>query len=385
MNSGTLGQVTFIHPRFGRDGTPVKELLAKFDVYGKSLSASSNGEIKQLTLLAGIKKPELESINQKSFPFVNIIRISDPTNNFLIFALKTWVVFRRGKFTAGLVVAGDFWVGGLSTYVLVKLCRARTKTQLTLHGNPVGNLGRGFSLRNSLRRLLFRFLLHKFDSIRLVSNNLLSLLEFDSENLFRKVLVSPVYMPVIQSSHVGVRRSKSIMIMGRLHHERNTLEALSAIRTILKSDRDLRVNLVGNGSMQEEVLQFCERELTKSSFIFWGWLPHEEAINVLATCTVLISSAPEEGYGQAIREALTLGIPVVARRNTETLGLSLSWPRIISTYETEKDATRLVRAYLNAPPQDSEFSDFRSDLELKNEASLKTLTHAWVELASRQT
>ena len=105
----------------------------------------------------------------------------------------------------------------------------------------------------------------------------------------------------------------------------------------------------------------------------------------MASCTVLISSAPEEGYGQAIREALTLGIPVVARRNTETLGLSLSWPGIMSTYENEKDATRLVRAYLDAPPRDSEFSDFRSDLELKNEASLKTLTLAWVELASRQT
>ncbi len=384
MADRRLDQVAFIHPRFGRDGTPIDELLAKFEVYGESLSTSSNGALKQLIILAGIDKGQFEKINQKLIPSIRIIRISNPTNDFFTFALKSLVSIRRSEIKPGLIVAGDFWVGGLSAYILVKLFRMRSKTQITLHGNPLNTLDRGLRIKSRFRKIFFRFMLHNFDSIRLVSSNLLPLLRFDFQNLSPKVLVSPVYMPAIQTSHVTADKRKSITIMGRLHEERNPLEALSSIRKILAADTSLQVDIVGNGPMQQEILEFCKREFSETSFTFWGWLAHKDALTVLASSTVLISSAPEEGYGQTIREALTLGIPVVARRNSETLELSHSWPGIIKTYEYEKDATQLVLAYLENPPQESDFSEFRVDLRHKVENSLKRLTQSWVDLASRQ-
>ncbi|CAN1484268.1 RfaG Glycosyltransferase [Candidatus Nanopelagicaceae bacterium] len=323
-------------------------------------------------------------INPKHFPSVEILRVSDPTNNFLSFAIKSRFKLYEIGFRTGLLVAGDFWVGGLSTLILQRICRVKSRTQITLHGNPLNAAKKRFPAENRLRRLVFQVLLRSFDSIRLVSRNLNELLRFDLERLSKKVLVSPVYMPAVDLVRVSPAGNKSVAVLGRLHSERNPLEALSVIQKVLVDDSSLRLKLVGDGPMRSEVLEFCERELPEDSYAFLGQLPHKEAMVVLASSSVLVSSAIEEGYGLTIREALLLNVPVVARRNKETSELSSYWPEIMTSYGSETEAAELVRGFLTNPPHESQFARYRSSTNLDRDRDLETLTRSWAALTSKQ-
>jgi glycosyltransferase involved in cell wall biosynthesis len=234
-----------------------------------------------------------------------------------------------------------------------------------------------------LRKFVFKILLRKFSSIRLVSQNLNELLGFDSVRLSNKVIVSPVYMPVIEPLVDAPTLSKCVTVLGRLHVERNPIEALSIFRRIVVEDPSVRLNLLGDGPLRSEVTDFCESKLPGGSYTFWGRTPHRDAMDVLASSSVLVSSAPEEGYGLTIREALLLNVPVVSHRNTETADLSRSWSKIISTYESESEAVELVQSYLAKPPHESEFSRFRASLQVEMARNLETLTGSWLALALR--
>jgi glycosyltransferase involved in cell wall biosynthesis len=383
MNKCPTNQVCFVHPRFGRDGTPILELLERFDVYGKSMFESSGGQLSQLKVLAGITELDFRSIDSNEYPFVQILRVSNPTNNFLFFALKSYFKLKQNGVKAGLFIAGDFWVGGLCTVILQSIYRPTCRTQITLHGNPVSGADNRISVGNSLRKFVFRILLRNFSSIRLVSQNLIGLLDFDSLRLSKKVIVSPVYMPVIEPSVAVPGVSKCITVLGRLHVERNPIEALSIFRKIVADDPLVQLNLLGDGPLRGEVVDFCESKLPDGSYTYWGRTPHGDAMDVLASSSVLVSSALEEGYGLTIREALLLNVPVVAHRNTETADLSTSWPKIMSTYESESEAVELVRGYLAKPPHKSEFSRFRTSLQVEMARDLEILTGSWLALALR--
>ena len=382
--SKELKEMCFVHPRFGRDGTPIEELLIRFNAYGKSLAESSDGEQKEVTILAGINPADLLKINPQFSTFVRVIRISDPTNNFLTFALKSAVLIRQQGMRFGLLVAGDFWVGGLATLILGKLNRQSCSTQITLHGNPMSASENRARNTPTARSIVFRLLLRNFDSIRLVSINLKELLRFDYELLESKTFVSPVYVPTSMAALTSNRLNNTIIVLGRLHFERNPLEALKTVSQVMINNPLVRLDLVGDGPLQSEVLKFCEKEMNSHSYTYWGQLPHEEALRVLASSSVLLSSAPYEGYGLTIREALTCGVPVVARSNLETLGLARTWPKILCTYDTVTEAAKLVSHYLQAPPEEADFSEFRAKLILESARDLQILTQRWVELINQQ-
>lgn len=370
----------FVHPRFGRDGTPVEELLIRFNAYGKSLAASSDGKQKVVTIFAGINPGDLLKIDSQFSTFVQVIRVSDPTNNFLAFALKSAVLIRRQGMRFGLLVAGDFWVGGLATFILGKLNRESCSTQITLHGNPMSASENRVGNTPTVRSIVFRLLLRNFDSIRLVSINLKELLRFDYERLESKTFVSPVHVPTSVTALTSNRLNNTIVVLGRLHIERNPLEALKIVSHVLINNPLVRLELVGDGPLQSEVLKYCEKEINSHSYTFWGLLPHEEALRVLASSSVLLSSAPHEGYGLSIREALSCGVPVVARSNPETLGLARSWPKILCTYDSVTEAAKLVTHYLEVPPEEADFSEFQAKSMLENARDLQSLTQCWVKL-----
>jgi glycosyltransferase involved in cell wall biosynthesis len=234
------------------------------------------------------------------------------------------------------------------------------------------------------RRIVFRLLLRNFDSIRLVSINLKKLLRFDYERLESKTFVSPVYVPTSATALTSNRLKNTIIVLGRLHIERNPLEALKTVSHVLINNPLVRLDVVGDGPLQSEVLKYCEKEMNSHSYTFWGQLPHEEALRVLTSSSVLLSSAPHEGYGLSIREALTCGVPVVARSNPETIGLARSWPKILCTYDTVAEAAKLVAHYLQAPPEEADFSEFRAKLISESVRDLQILTRRWVELINQQ-
>jgi glycosyltransferase involved in cell wall biosynthesis len=54
----------------------------------------------------------------------------------------------------------------------------------------------------------------------------------------------------------------------------------------------------------------------EDAFVFHGWKPHAQTMDELATMDVLLHPALEESFGMTIAEAMALGLPVVAGRDS---------------------------------------------------------------------
>ena len=72
---------------------------------------------------------------------------------------------------------------------------------------------------------------------------------------------------------------------------------------------------VGDGVLKEQILQQCKEELKEDSYKFLGNLENEKIIPLYADLDVdfFVNLSDSEGIPVAIMEALSFGVPVIAR------------------------------------------------------------------------
>ena len=112
----------------------------------------------------------------------------------------------------------------------------------------------------------------------------------------------------------GMRRKARICFLGSLRPEKDPLTLLRAIKELREHGQDVEVHIVGGGALKPELEDFCEKEGLADAVVFHGPLPHEKALEVVASSDVSVISSVEEGLPVALVEAMALGRAVVATR-----------------------------------------------------------------------
>ncbi len=104
-----------------------------------------------------------------------------------------------------------------------------------------------------------------------------------------------------------------MLYVGRLSETKGVTVMLDALKELLKTREDVRLDIVGDGIDKKDVLATIEQHQLQDKVIMHGWLAHQEVQQMIAqTHLVLFPSIYPEAFGIVGIEAMMHAKPVVA-------------------------------------------------------------------------
>jgi glycosyltransferase involved in cell wall biosynthesis len=345
----------------------MNELFERFNTYGRAVRDATGGEIGELLILGSIPKGVL----RKRYEFVEYRYIG---HNPIIQLIRISVILSALPKQRYCFIAGDVWLGGIQIHLLKSVFFKKAKTQVSIHGVPSFA---SKSIPSSAKVFVFRFLLKRTDSVRVVSHSLIPFLTSTTQIKENQIVISPIPMNFLKDT-VDVAKSIDIAMVGRFHVERGISEATDILKSLLDSDPARSILIVGDGPLSDEVTGWHDSLPEPNSVTLLGHIPNSMVSEKLRATKVLLSCAPEEGYGLALREALFCGAFVVARRNVGTQELRALYPEAVFLFDSQDQAKLILKRIL-----DGEFANFDNQRVLQKQKtldaeSLSRLALSWI-------
>lgn len=284
-----------------------------------------------------------------------------------------------------VLVAGDPWESAISAYLLKSTYFRSAKVQVQIHGDIGSQEWIFLTFRNYLRSIIAKFTLKYADQLRTVGKKQTEKLisKYSVPNL--KCRIVPVTSLFSSSSNIydaRISRTAAIGFVGRLQSDRGIEEFIDLVAKLKSQNLIFSVVIAGEGP-ERNFFEFKLREvLPPGNIKFLGNLDQAEMGTAWSQIGILVSTAPTESYGRAIREALTWGIPVwatpssgvsdlqreVSQRYVKDLNLELPANRQVGIFE-ELLSTRVP-------------TEVRNGLIEADQSTLTALIETWIELSN---
>jgi glycosyltransferase involved in cell wall biosynthesis len=362
-------EVLFIQSKFPASDLGLEALLGRWETYACKLD-----EVHGLTsiyVIALFKKIEYSA----KYPHLNFLCSSKSTLKN-ISALFRLLKSAERSFT---LICGD---NQFSLFVSV-LCRRlfgeKVSIQCQFHGDVYTSLSNP-GLRGLARVVSSRFAFSQADSIRIVSEFQEAEIRRISPNTKAKFIVSPI---PIDYSKIPIQRATEIIydvaVVGRLHLERGINQAVAIVKEILNLASKTRIVFVGEGKYGDSISQELATEIESGSVVLLGALNGEGLRHIYASSKVLLSAAPREGYGLALREACLSGMLVVAK-NSE--GAQEAGRNFLTGYElfdsVQEAATKVLRSVEGFSVNEDRVELIRAQ-KGRDDENLRKLLESWVK------
>lgn len=351
--------VVILMPNIHRNAQPATELLARQDFYASYLRKYADTQFrKPLVIISGTS-------NIANFENIEVHSLSSKPTNILVFALTSLQVIKSISPNPSSLVAGTPFQPFLIALIL-KCFIPRTKVHTAIHGE-LGALKRsGFS--NLLRLSFLRLFLRRANSIRFVSKK-----QAEDAKKFvklnnKKTFITPV--PFVTDFVGSDRRNLSsfIAFVGRIQQERGVEEWMEVVKPFGRE----QLMIIGDGPLAQTMKTIL------LGATFTGALTNKEVQGKWAEIGVLLSTAPYESYGLAMREALLHRVPIVSKENAGAIELEQRYPNLIKLYKTRDKAEQYLKEFLEKPLEKKEFDAFREDFFTEQEESLIHLAKVWL-------
>jgi glycosyltransferase involved in cell wall biosynthesis len=334
-----------VHPRVSKIATDLIDLLERLDRYSFELAEQLGRADTKLILLLGLKKSEFLSINELHFDNLRIVRVGNPTSNFISFGLKSKLALARLGLAPTVLIAGDLTSGLLSSFVISGLSVRKVPIQASIHG-ALSTMAPSCLARMKLKvkKVIIDFSLPRVKSIRVVSYFLME--ELISQHDLQKVNLFVAPVPI---SHYPTFRNRNtsplrIGVVGRLHYERNLFEVTEIIDLAISDEKVAEVVIIGDGPLRKHLEEWIEGHKFHKKIRLLGSQTQTDMLLRWSEIDVLLSCAATEGYGLALREAVVSGATVVARENLATRELQQIFTESVSLYRTPLEAARLLQS-----------------------------------------
>ena len=244
--------------------------------------------------------------------------------NLLGYSIKLAIYIKQRTSHSTVLVSGDPWESAVTAIVARILLKKKIPIQIQIHADIGDELWLKSNPINLVKSWLARRTLKFASSIRTTSNN-------QQEKILRTYGVSsgiferiPVQLNLPYSHHINPERNQldSLGLIGRIHKDRGLETALRVIDIVWQKYPEVCVLIAGEGPD----LEWLKAELSKISqrgnIQILGFLESVELEEFWEKCGVMLSTAPAESFGRAMREALVRGIPVLATVSAGSLELN---------------------------------------------------------------
>jgi glycosyltransferase involved in cell wall biosynthesis len=376
-NNNTIFTIVLLDPR----GTILgggSDVIQRIQDYGYELSRCDS-KLKLLVFSSHTESKDFES------SFLDIICLSKPTFNALIFAIRAQKYLKRNNLKIKLLVASDPWESFWSAYLLNKLSLKKMPIQIQLHGDIANPAWKKISLQNRVRFNLAKFSMSKASGIRAVSGN--QALKVAKIFKIKKAQISVIPVPINNlrlTADISSKRPKTLGLIGRIHNDRGIYNFIKIVKSLTVVRDDFAVVIAGGGPHESKFLEEIKELLPKSKIRFLGHLSEKELKKVWRGIGVLVSTAPAESYGRVMREALVAGVPVWATLSSGVEDLiSKAGKDSVKILDLEKSNHELSRE-LDQLLKNKVSLSFRKQFIKDNSTYAQLLAKSWVDLINKQ-
>jgi len=290
-----------------------------------------------------------------------------------IFVVKAYRLLKGRRNQRITLISGDNYSALLICIILKFLLGPNVKIQISIHGNPLSNSGS--KIKVLVRKAAFRVLVPRASSVRLVSGHLRTELEryFSKE---AEIFISPI--PVRMSENF-VKKSCNFKIgfIGRLHYERGVELFCKILNLFAQRNQFYDVTVIGEGP-EIGLLEEFHSLYPSYPLEILGSLSQSEVLSSLQSINILISCASNEGYGLAMREAVTGGTFVVALSNAGTKELKDTFPNMVYLFETVEEAFQIISTLYGTSPDLETVDCYRAKQLTHDELGVNSLITSWL-------
>ncbi|MBQ3409304.1 MAG: glycosyltransferase [Clostridia bacterium] len=170
------------------------------------------------------------------------------------------------------------------------------------------------------KTVLFNKVTKKLDKIIWVSKSALDNYKYKenimnkSEIIYNAIDVERLYSRI--SEDKNEYEKYDIVYLGRLSYPKNPIRLLSIIKMIKEKKSDIRVAIIGNGELEEEVKNYILNNKLKDNIVLYGYI--DNPYKVLNSSKMMVMTSRYEGTPMCALEAMALEKPIIS---TPTDGL----------------------------------------------------------------
>lgn len=196
----------------------------------------------------------------------------------------------------------------------------RRRVVLTFHsgGYPVSDEG-----RRAHRRTLRGFVFRRFDRVIGVNQQLV--------DLFERLGVSPDRIRLIEPHALSVElpadslspelqlffesHTPVLTTVGLLEPEYDLPLQIEVLGPLRKRFIKAGLVIIGSGSLEDTLRELIKGKPYAEHILLAGDVPHSETLRVIADCNLFLRTTLYDGDSISVREALHIGVPVIATDN----------------------------------------------------------------------
>jgi glycosyltransferase involved in cell wall biosynthesis len=293
--------------------------LNRHKVYSETLTRVSQD---------GLKLGVISFRSRKSFSIELVDNLySIKISKSLIFqrkARKSFASEYKALFNTHLLIAGDPWESFLSAVLFSKMTSRNSRIQVQAHGDIGNRLWINLNWRNRIRSLIaflsLRFATEIRATTELQAKQLTTQYGVDPKRIF-VVPVPSFYFSDEVALTLNSTRPNSLGLVGRIEHDRGLDTFVELTRKLAQVNQDFSVVVVGSGNSRDKLENKLAQFLHPSRISFLGNIDPVNMYKAWNKLGVLVSCAPAESYGRAMRESLVHGIPVWATESSGAIDL----------------------------------------------------------------
>lgn len=110
----------------------------------------------------------------------------------------------------------------------------------------------------------------------------------------------------------GVSSERVLLFTGRLDHSKGLRYLMEAFNRIVQKFADVKLVIVGEGILKNQLLQFTKKRKLQGSVKFIGRLDAESLPRAYAAADIVVCPSLMEGFGLSLIEAMAVGKPCIA-------------------------------------------------------------------------
>ena len=248
--------------------------------------------------------------------------------------------------------------------------------QIQFHGDTYSfSVNRG--LKGFVRVLLSRLGIVFADSIRIVSKFQEKEIKSIWQNASNKFVLAPIPIELSKIAKFHSSNKYDLAFIGRLHSERGINELIEIIKKLKSIRPATSIAIAGDGPLREYIADELSKWVDDSSVSLLGFLDDSGITNLYSETKVLVSTAPREGYGLTLREAILSNVHVIAQKSEGALEAKAAYPDGIHTFTTVQQAVELILIKLDQDAQPRNPRLLENQIQ-SDQGAMKRLIGSWL-------
>lgn len=363
-------------PNISKKSEDLSILLTRLNRYSREFSKFNSSKHSKLVIIGSVNSSVARQICLTEFESLEIFLI-DESSGILKFCIQANLILKKNGWKPSLLIAGDPWLGFISSLALKIIHAWSPRIQIQVHGDLYK-----FSFSNNffqvLKTIAFNIEILIAGSIRCVSEH--QKIEIGRRFPFKKkiIVIAPIPINEIYFDSDLDQNREFIGFVGRLHSERGINQLSKIITKISEIFPNAKINIIGDGPAKL-ALESMVKGIEGAEFNFYGWIQPSELCRHYERMKVLISTAPSEGYGLAIREALMCGVSIVAQNSLGLQQAKFSFPNEIGLFDSTEEALLEIKNSIEDSISRDRVLEIRRLQKQADYLNIENLVKSWID------